>query len=366
MMTVPARPGPGARVRRRIIMAASIVIILLVLLFADIYRIHGAAKEAKTNEKAMFKPKVPPNINWRGIHGALAARRKAKDRAEKAARKSRRDAARSRPIKLASSSLSAGGGRPISKPGMPFRKLRDTLYGRGVDLYKDAKTVPSDLTGYRSSTQLKAPLIDTILARLRREGLSYGLWVEAGSFGNSAIVAAKRIQELGNPATMPVVAIDPFSGDVKNETFLANVAASGLVNQILPIQATSVVGLKLLTRLEREQRIDTVPVVIYLDSAHEKNETMVELQAAWKVLQKPGGVFLGDDFHPRWQGVVDAVIAFAKGLRLPLLTEDDLRAWDLPGEKKTRQIVPGLMLYPSTATWLIPVPPWKPGMPPNY
>ena len=91
------------------------------------------------------------------------------------------------------------------------------------------------------------------------------------------------------------------------ETFLANVVASGLRRQILPIRATTTVGLGLLARLKRQRRIAREPVVVYLDAAHEKAETMVELATAWSVLVRPGGFLLGDDYGRIWPGVKAAV-----------------------------------------------------------
>ena len=59
--------------------------------------------------------------------------------------------------------------------------------------------------------------------------------------------------------------------------FLANCKYSGFEDKILPINATSSVGIKLLQRLITQNRITQLPNYIYLDFAHEKDETFIEL-----------------------------------------------------------------------------------------
>jgi hypothetical protein len=139
-------------------------------------------------------------------------------------------------------------------------------------------------------------------------------------------------------ANTEIVCVDPFTGDVnmwaweqatkqQNEwqflrlergrptiydRFLANVAAAGHADIILPIQATSIVGLKLLRRLAQEQRISSLPEVIYLDSAHEPGETFLELHQCWDLLQ-PGGALMGDDWS--WEGVRNDVLRFARTIQ---------------------------------------------------
>ena len=279
-------------------------------------------------------------------------------------------------------SKSGGPTTSRSLPASSASMLRTTLYGPGVDPYSTAKAFASDLKGY-PHTHLTAPVVDNILARLKQQGMASGYWVECGSFiGNSAIVAARSIKAAGLASALPLVAIDPFTGDVNMwawhlrrarkrqfdflkmgndghiriyETFLANVAASGFARQILPVRATSTVGLKLLARLKMERRIERQPVVVYLDAAHEKGETMVELETAWSVLARPGGFLLGDDFgSPHWPGVTAAVTAFARSQNLTSLSPQELTTWDVPGAH-ARQVAPGLILLPGKigGQWII-------------
>lgn len=93
------------------------------------------------------------------------------------------------------------------------------------------------------------------------------------------------------------------------DRFLANVAAAGHSDIILPIAATSIVGIKLLRRLADEKRITSFPTVIYLDSAHEADETFLELQHCWSLL-KPGGVLMGDDWV--WAAVRNDILRFVQ------------------------------------------------------
>jgi len=161
------------------------------------------------------------------------------------------------------------------------------------------------------------------------------LYVEIGSMlGGSAILAAGIIKQFGLDTT--VLCIDPFIGDVNMwawerdlalssnwrflklekgqptiyKRFLANVAESGTGDIIVPLVTTSLVGIKVLERLIRERRLgsDFVPRALYLDSAHEPDETLMEIKAAWNFLSQ-GGVLYGDDWS--WESVRTDVIKFA-------------------------------------------------------
>ncbi|CAE8647106.1 unnamed protein product [Polarella glacialis] len=157
------------------------------------------------------------------------------------------------------------------------------------------------------------------------------LWLEVGSFiGNSAIRTAAEVKKL--KLNTSIVCVDPFTGDVSMwyhhsesiakrefdflqmdkyahvriyETFLANVKDAGHDDVVLPIRATGIVGMRLLSRLHDSGRSDALPSVIYLDSG----ETMLELMVAWSLLSAPG-VLLGDDFN--WDAVREDVTDFAR------------------------------------------------------
>ena len=213
-------------------------------------------------------------------------------------------------------------------------ELSPQLYGNdGPLLYADERYTDS---GY-PHTNLRHDLVRTIMDTVRPR-----FWLEIGSMlGGSAIRAAEVIKSLG--ADTEIVCIDPFTGDVNMwaweqpykargewlflrlergrptiyDRFLANIAAAGHSDIVLPIQATSTVGIKLLLRLVKERRLSSLPDVIYLDSAHEVDETLLELQNCWNLL-KPGGVLMGDDWG--WAPVRNDVLRFVETVKI----NDDL------------------------------------------
>ena len=159
--------------------------------------------------------------------------------------------------------------------------------------------------------------------------------VECGSMiGGSAIRMATLLKNLQK--SIDIICIDPFTGDVnmwdweKNggtgqggwrflqlengiptiyKRFIANCKRNGFEDNILPINATTSVGIKLLQRLYKQQRIDTFPNYVYLDSAHEKDETFIELSLSWELLDS-NSILFGDDWD--WTDVREDVLSFSK------------------------------------------------------
>jgi hypothetical protein len=165
--------------------------------------------------------------------------------------------------------------------------------------------------GY-THTNIAPKQIDSTLRIIRS-----AFWLEIGSMlGGSAIRTAEAVKRASIPTQ--IVRIDPFCGDVNMwawerplaarhawrflrvedcrpttyERFLANIFFQGHHDIILPIMTTSSVGLKLLSRLMQEQRLAVLPQVIYLDAAHEVDETFVEVRSSWALLPA-GGVLFG-------------------------------------------------------------------------
>jgi hypothetical protein len=162
--------------------------------------------------------------------------------------------------------------------------------------------------------------------------------VECGSMlGGSAIKMAETLQYI-NKST-EIICIDPFTGDVnmwdweKNggmgnggwrflrlengiptiyKRFLANCKYSGFENKILPINTTTSVGIKLLQRLFIQKRISLLPNYIYLDSAHEKDETLFEISLCWDCLIN-NSILFGDDWL--WETVREDVIKFSNTIK---------------------------------------------------
>lgn len=153
--------------------------------------------------------------------------------------------------------------------------------------------------------------------------------VECGSMlGGSAIRMAETLKNNDNPSE--IICIDPFTGDVNMwdwernggwkflrlengiptiyKRFLANCRNSGFENKILPINATTSVGIKLLQRLVHQGRISSLPNYIYLDSAHEKDETFIELSLCWNCLIN-NSILFGDDWS--WESVREDVLRFS-------------------------------------------------------
>ena len=92
------------------------------------------------------------------------------------------------------------------------------------------------------------------------------------------------------------------------DRFMANVKAAGHEDAVVPLCASAIVGLRVVGVLAAEKRVRMLPQVIYLDSAHEAEETLLELMTAWNVLDH-GGVLFGDDWS--WTSVKEDVQKFA-------------------------------------------------------
>lgn len=157
--------------------------------------------------------------------------------------------------------------------------------------------------------------------------------VECGSMlGGSAIRMAETLKNINK--NKEIICIDPFTGDVnmwdweRNDgwkflrlengiptiykRFLANCKYSGFEDKILPINATTSVGIKLLQRLITQNRITELPNYIYLDSAHEKDETFIELSLCWNCLIN-NSILFGDDWG--WESVREDVIKFSNTIK---------------------------------------------------
>lgn len=178
-------------------------------------------------------------------------------------------------------------------------------------------------------TNIQIEIIDAVLAHAKPT-----LWVEAGSMlGGSVIKTAERIKLKGFDVS--IISIDPFTGDVnmlmwehgafldknwrflRNENgrpriydrFIANIREAGHGDMVVPVCASAIVGLRFLKNMVELKRLETLPEVIYLDSAHEADETFLELLVAWHSL-KSNGILFGDDWS--WHTVRFDVLKFAQ------------------------------------------------------
>mmetsp|Transcript_66856 Transcript_66856/g.157523 ORF Transcript_66856/g.157523 Transcript_66856/m.157523 type:complete len:339 (-) Transcript_66856:46-1062(-) len=194
------------------------------------------------------------------------------------------------------------------RPDVADILVQDLFLGR--DPLAAPSTEPSSLE--KGMTHVSGKDIDMVLQQAVQP---VNFWLELGSYeGGSAILTAKRLILAGINAS--VIAVDTFLGDDRVlwlqkpevrrnllqpdgtiklfERFKANVRQSGVQQCVLPLPATSVVALKVVESLAQRQTIPW-PQVIYLDSAHAEDETLLELRLAWQALA-PGGILFGDDW----------------------------------------------------------------------
>jgi len=214
-------------------------------------------------------------------------------------------------------------------------------------------------------TNLSTELVQVLFALLPPKFV-----LEIGSMlGGSAIRMAQVIKELNADAS--IICMDPFTGDVNMwdwekearekgkwrflrldngvptiyKRFLANVVDNKASDIILPISVTSIVGMRLLERLNGQGRISQMPNYIYLDSAHEAGETLFELNMAWRIL-KNGGILFGDDWA--WSAVQNDVMEFtgnASGINRSLLES-------IGGALSGAQMIePGVLLW--NGQWMV-------------
>ena len=204
-------------------------------------------------------------------------------------------------------------------------------------LYDDDNPLDYADASYRDSGYPHTNLIPRVVESVL-DVVKPNFWFELGSMlGGSAIRVADAVK--ARRGSTQIVCVDPFTGDVNMwaweqdqkrkkewqflrlehgrptiyDRFLANVVAAGHADIILPIAATSIVGIKLMHRLMWEKRLFASPDVIYLDSAHEPDETFLELQNCWNLL-KPGGILMGDDWL--WDAVRNDVLKFASTIEI--------------------------------------------------
>jgi predicted O-methyltransferase YrrM len=213
-------------------------------------------------------------------------------------------------------------------------EILSNLYG-GANPYETAQLKYVD--GNYPHTNIREKLIDYLLKTYKPT-----FWLELGSFvGGSALKVAKSLKE--NNLQTGIICCDPFCGDVNMwdweinpsikgkdgvpykfigleeglptiyKRFISNIFFEEHSDVITPLQVTSIVAIKLLERLYSQKRISELPTIIYLDSAHEADETYLELANAWRVLPS-GGILLGDDWS--WDAVKNDVLKFSKTISI--------------------------------------------------
>jgi Methyltransferase domain len=213
---------------------------------------------------------------------------------------------------------------------MIIQELLDTLYSNNSPyLSCEEKYIDN---GY-PNTNILYDLLEVLFTSIEPNYI-----VECGSMlGGSAIRMAQVLRYYSK--STEIICIDPFTGDVNMwdwekkggfgaggwrflclengiptiyKRFLANCKYGGFEDKILPINATTSVGIKLLQRLNTQNRITELPNYIYLDSAHEKDETFIELSMCWNCLIN-NSVLFGDDWS--WDAVREDVIKFSNTVK---------------------------------------------------
>lgn len=151
------------------------------------------------------------------------------------------------------------------------------------------------------------------------------LIVEVGVWkGGSVMTMANRLRELGLDGA--VIAIDTWLGAYEHwltgdwlshlafergyptifQTFRANIVAANLQDYVVPMPLDSINAGHVLRH--HGMQAD----VIHIDGAHDYQAVLADLQQWWSLL-RPGGVLIGDDYHPSgpvWPGVRQAFNEF--------------------------------------------------------
>jgi len=228
--------------------------------------------------------------------------------------------------------------RPKHAP--TFQELYAQLYGKNFT--EESNVVMTFVNPYNKVPHMQYPHSsvwlegDKILTRLLEE-LKPDVprfIVEAGSMhGGSAIRMAMELDKHGYKE-VPYLCIDPWTGDLNMwlnrivwehldvrdgrattfDQFMLNVKQAIVDHKItsqhiLPFPVSSVIGARWL------QATAFQPNIIYLDSAHEVDETYYELCLYWHLLE-PGGILMGDDYG--WAAVRIDVDRFVKDKNLKL------------------------------------------------
>ena len=92
--------------------------------------------------------------------------------------------------------------------------------------------------------------------------------------------------------------------------FVFNLLALG-AEDVFPLPMTSSAAAVVLRELGIRAEL------VYIDAGHEEDDVRADLANYFSLLS-PGGAMFGDDYHPRWPGLVRAVDAFARHQRCEL------------------------------------------------
>ncbi|MES2712936.1 MAG: class I SAM-dependent methyltransferase [Pseudomonadota bacterium] len=151
--------------------------------------------------------------------------------------------------------------------------------------------------------------------------IDVGVWK-----GQSTIAMAAALRDAGVDGC--VIAVDTFLGSAEHwgwagmygrhrgmpdlyATFLANVAAVGLQDYVVPMPQTASGAAAILRRL------GIAATLVHIDGDHAYAAVLQDAKDFWPILA-PGGHLVGDDYDPGWPGVVKAAGDFAAFVGRPL------------------------------------------------
>ena len=203
-------------------------------------------------------------------------------------------------------------------PAARDEMLQRLWAGRDPFSEKSAFRGRVDFQGWASDNPLLTRAIEEIRPSVVVE---IGVWK-----GGSVITMANRMRELGLDGV--VIAIDTWLGAWDHwiqpvwfenlrfesgypsiyKTFAANICERELTGYVLPLPLDSINASVLLGHRA------VTPNVLHIDGGHDFHTVLGDLRAWWPMLA-PGGVLIGDDYHPSgdtWPTVREAFHEFFK------------------------------------------------------
>ncbi len=169
----------------------------------------------------------------------------------------------------------------------------------------------SDVSPDRTITPIVVPRLtsrDQVVTLAARGGIGVELGVaEAG--------LSQKL--LGHQVLSHLFCIDMYAGDRGHDVEQYKRA----IARLLPFRDRST-----LIKLRFDEALDLFPDAffdfIYVDGYAHTGEEGGQTIADWYPKLKPGGIVAGDDYHPRWPLVLEAVHAFVAERGLPLYLID--------------------------------------------
>lgn len=222
------------------------------------------------------------------------------------------------PVDVTKMSLLCSSAKDKLAPENPVRnRILDVFFG-GADPFCDFTNIlgirPDWSYPYTSITmELAYYVIDTV----SKSKSFAGFFVEVGSFkGGSADQISEAISTSGIADKTALLCIDPFTGDKQQwanwnglrkwllfrqgaprifDQFMVNMIDHERYRTVVPMAATSAVGLRAIKLLQQSHKLPFVDA-LYLDASHEADETLIELRMAWEIVRE-GGIVFGDDWQ---------------------------------------------------------------------